>query len=232
MTDETADAAPIESSTRPRWRVPTAALVIPLVVFVILGLVADALSPTLVRSMPLLLIALSTRNRYLALVAPSVNPVAFFAVGVGRQLLSDPLWYALGSRYGDRARRWVEANAGATKSGVDIWERWFDRAAYPLIALAPNNIICMLAGSRRLNLAAFFAANIGGTVVRIWLFWRFGDIFSEPIGDFVRWIGRYQWWLTGLSIALVGAQILFSKRRGTILDVPTELMHDDEPTAP
>lgn len=94
-----------------------------------------------------------------------------------------------------------------------MWDRWFDKAAYPIIAVAPNNIVCMLAGVRRFNIVSFFAVNLGGTAVRIYLFYVFGDIFSEPIGDVVDFIGRYRWPLTAISLLAVAYQ-LWSGRRG------------------
>lgn len=197
--------APLAS--RPIW------LIAPLAVLIATSFAADAFAPTLVDTYPLLLIAMSTRNRYLALVAPSVNPVAFFAIGIGRQLLSDPLWYLVGSRYGEKARSWVETRWVGSSETLEMWDRWFDKAAYPIIAAAPNNIVCMLAGARKLNLLAFFVCNLGGTAVRIYLFYVFGDVFSEPIGNVVDFIGRYRWQFTGISVFFVALQLWKGRRR-------------------
>ena len=202
-----APESPIKRAPRPVW------LIAPLVFLTATSFAADAFAPSLVDTYPLLLIAMSTRNRYLALVAPSVNPVAFFAVGIGRQLLSDPLWYVIGARYGERARTWVESRWVGSSETLSMWDRWFDKAAYPIIAVAPNNIVCMLAGVRKFNIVSFFAVNLGGTAVRIYLFYVFGDIFSEPIGDVVDFIGRYRWQLTAISLLAVSYQ-LWSGRRG------------------
>ena len=35
----------------------------------------------------------------------------------------------------------------------------------------------------------------------------FGDVFSEPIGNVVDFIGRYRWQLTGISVFLVAYQL-------------------------
>lgn len=208
-TDGENDAPKTDAQRAPRpiW------LIAPLVALTATSFAADALAPTLVDTYPLLLIAMSTRNRYLALVAPSVNPVAFFAVGITRQLLSDPIWYLIGSRYGEKARSWVETRWVGSSTTLEMWDRWFDKAAYPIIAVAPNNIVCMLAGARKLNILTFFVCNLGGTAVRIYLFYVFGDVFSEPIGDVVDFIGRYRWQLTGISVFFVALQLWKGRRR-------------------
>jgi uncharacterized membrane protein YdjX (TVP38/TMEM64 family) len=54
-------------------------------------------------------------------------------------------------------------------------ERWFGKAAYPLVFIAPNNAICLFAGAAGMPLRAFFAVNLAGTVARLWLIRRFGE---------------------------------------------------------
>ena len=60
-------------------------------------------------------------------------------------------------------------------------EGWFAKAAYPLIALAPNNFICLFAGAAGISVPVFLALNIGGHVARLWLLRWFGDVFSKPL---------------------------------------------------
>ena len=36
------------------------------------------------------------------------------------------------------------------------WERWFGKAAYPLVFVAPNNFICLFAGAAGMSVPAFF----------------------------------------------------------------------------
>ena len=43
-------------------------------------------------------------------------------------------------------------------------ERWFGRAAYPLVFVAPNNLICLMAGAAGMSVGGFFAVNLAGTV--------------------------------------------------------------------
>ena len=99
---------PMEGSRprRPYSRRTLALLLTPIVVLTIVGIVADALAPALIDKRPLLQIFLNPRNRYLVLAAPQVDPIPFFVVGFFRLVMTDPLFYLLGWRYGDAAMRW------------------------------------------------------------------------------------------------------------------------------
>lgn len=200
---------------RPRGRWRAAFLFTPLVGLTAIGITADISAPSLIGSYPLLLIAMSPRNRYLALAAPNVHFLPFLLIGMARQLLSDPIFYVIGRRYGDRAINWLETRAGVGTSITTTWVRWFDRAGYPMVAIAPNNVICMLAGVRNMPIALFLICNLGGTAARIVIIFVFGDIFSDPISSVVDAIDRYRWWLTGASFAFIAVHLWIGRRRGT-----------------
>ncbi len=179
-----------------------ALLVVPMVAIALTAAVGDALSPTLLVDAPLLLVAMVPRNRFLVLAAPQLDFWPFFVVGMGRLLLTDPLFYLFGRRYGDAAITWTEQRMGAPGS-VRTIERWFRRAAYPVVAIAPNNLVCVLAGATGMSVRGFFTANFGGTAARMVLIWWAGEVFAEPLLDVVDFVARYRWWFTGLSVALV-----------------------------
>jgi membrane protein DedA with SNARE-associated domain len=213
-----------------------ALLVVPVIVIAVASTVGDALSPTLVVEEPLLLTALVPRNRILVLVAPQVDFVPFFTIGMVRLMLTDPLFYLLGRRYGDRAIRWAERRAGSPAS-VRTAEAWFRRAAYPIVAITPNNIICVLAGATGMRPVGFLVANLGGTAVRMVLIWWIGDMFSEPLLDAVGFIGEYRWWFTGVSVALVAWSVWRGRRAGTtpiesLGEVEEELEGNDSAPTP
>ena len=86
-------------------------LVVPILVVVASGFVANAFFPTLSTKHPLLLIALDARNRFLVL-ARHVDLVPFVIVAVLRRSFSDPLFYLLGRFYGDNAVRWLQKKGG------------------------------------------------------------------------------------------------------------------------
>jgi len=187
----------------------------PIVVLTALSYVGDALYPTLINSHPVWVILLNARKRYLVLASPQIDVVTFVIVGVGRQLLSDPLYFFIGRRYGDAGVRWLERKLGQGASGVTIFEGWFKKAAYPMVAIAPNPIICVLAGASKMKTGVFFALNLSGTIVTIILLRIFGDVFSSPLDGVLGFLRRYQWPLTALSVVLVVVQIVMARRSGT-----------------
>ena len=65
------------------------------------------------------------------------------------------------------------------------------------MAIAPNNIVCVLAGAAGMSVVGFLVANLAGTAVRMILIWWIGDVFSEPLLDVIDFVGRYRWILTG-----------------------------------
>lgn len=207
-------------------------LLAPIVVLTALAYVGDALAPTLAVEHPVWLILLNTRKRYLALTATSIDPVTFFVVGVGRQMLSDPLYFLLGRRYGDASVRWLERKLGDGAASVTIYEDWFKKAAYPMVAIAPNAIISVLAGASKMKAGVFLVLNLGGTVVTLILLRVFGDVFSGPLDSVLDFLRRYQWPLTALSIALVVILMVTGKKSGatelgSISDMERELGRED-----
>jgi len=201
-----------------RWII--AALVVPMTAAGIVSRIADATWPQLLDRSPLLLVFMNPGLRYVILAAPLVDFVPFLFVVVVRLVLTDPLFYVFGYRYGDAGIRWVEEKSGAP--GALSWiERWFRRAAYPLIAIMPNNLICVLSGASGLPLRAFVALNLGGTIARVALIWWLGDVFRDPLLDVVDFIGRYQWWFTIGSIVLTFAWLMWAGRKGRLnLETP------------
>jgi membrane protein DedA with SNARE-associated domain len=190
-------------------------LLVPIVVLTIGAYVGDALAPTLAVEHPLWLILLNTRKRYLVLTVNRLDPVTFFVVGVGRQMLSDPLYFLLGRRYGDSGVRWLERKLGEGAASVTIYEDWFKKAAYPMVAIAPNAIISLLAGASKMKASVFLVLNLGGTIVTLILLRIFGDVFSGPLDTVLDFLRRYQWPLTALSVVLVAFLVITGKKSGT-----------------
>lgn len=216
-------------------------LVVPIVAVAVASSLGDALSPTLLVDAPLLLVALVPRNRFLVLAAPQLDFWPFFAVGMVRLALTDPLFYLFGRWYGDRAIEWTERRARAP-GAVRALERWFRRAAYPIVAIAPNNLVCVLAGASGMSVAGFLLANLGGTAARMVLIWWVGEIFSEPLLEVIDFVGRYRWLFTAATVVVVTASVWRARRRHTseietVEEVAEELAApdddpDDAPTTP
>jgi membrane protein DedA with SNARE-associated domain len=206
-------------------------LVTPIVIMSIVGMVADAIAPTLIESHPLLQMFLNPRNRYLILASPNVDPIPFFVVGFVRLILTDPLGYLLGYLYGDGALRWIERKLGEDRQTgwIAMLERFFSKASYLIVLIAPNIYICLLAGATGMRPAVFATLNVSGTIVRLVIIRLVGEAFEEPLQAVVRFIGRNSWWLLALSVAVVGLQALRGRRRGAIeFETPNELAEEIE----
>jgi membrane protein DedA with SNARE-associated domain len=198
----------------------------------ILAWVGDALAPSLLNRAPLLLLVCNARLRNLVLVSPMVDFVPFVAVAVTRLVISDPLFYWFGRRYGDTSIRWMERKLGPG-AGAVLWaEKAFRKASWPMVGLMPNNIICLLAGATGMAGAGFAVVNIAGTVVRVLCIRLIGDAFSDPILSFNAWIGRNRLWLTAITLAITFVLVARSARRGRDrLETPDALADELEAVA-
>ena len=207
-------------------------LLVPIACLVVATNVGNALFPTLSTNHPLLLLALDARNRNLVLVANQIDALPYFLVGGVRLLAADPLFYLLGYWFGETALRWVEERSGSGGRFLRAMERFFAKAAYPLVFLAPNNYFCLFAGASRMPPPAFFILNVSGTVVRLIAIRAVGDLFDEPIDDVLDFLTRYRWPLTAVTITIVAVQVLLDRRRGTgelaaLGDLEEAVEHDE-----
>lgn len=189
-------------------------LVAPIIVLVIAANVGNALWPSLVKEHPLLLIALDPRNRWLILVAKELDPVSFFTVGFIRRVLSDPLFYALGFLYGDRAVRWVERRFAPDTGLVEFLEKRFSKLAPVLVFFFPGNLVCVLAGASKMKPLVFAVVNAAGTVTMLLAIWFFADAVERPVDAFTGFIGRNSRVFTTLTILFTIFYLWDQRRRG------------------
>lgn len=214
VVEDPVDRPGLTAEDRARRRKMMRFIIPPLVVLVIGGYVGQALFPKLVDSNPTLLILLNPRNVNLALVANDLDALTFYAVASFRLLLSDPIWFFIGREYGNEAIAWLEKRSPTYGGMARQVEGWFGKAAYPLVALAPNNWICLLSGAARMRPAVFISLNLAGTFGRLYLIRRLGDVFSDPLTDVRSFISDYQAPLLVLSFSLVGLSIWNERRQG------------------
>ncbi|MPY94144.1 MAG: hypothetical protein GEV08_14110 [Acidimicrobiia bacterium] len=184
-----------------RWAL--VALVVPILIMVVASNVANAMWPTLVNDHPLLLLSLSSINRYLVATTPVTDAVPFFLVATVRLLLPDPFIFLLGWWYGDRGLGWLNRRFPSVIRSWVVFERVFRKARYPAVLIAPNNAVCLLAGMDRMPVRAFVPLNIVGTIGRVVLIRMTGDLFSVQVSDGLGFVERYRWWLLGISVTAV-----------------------------
>lgn len=191
------------------------------------ALLGDLFLAGIIDREPALLIALNPRNRNLALATIQLDAFTYYSIGFVRLIASDPLYYLLGFWYGDRAIAWTERRSRTYGPMVREGERFFRKASYPLIFFAPNNIICALSAATGVRLATFVALNLTGTVFRLVLVRRVGEVFSSPIQSVVDFIADYRIPILILS-AIAVAWTIFGEFRGNNSELSMLRSLDDE----
>lgn len=184
-----------------------------LVALVVAANLGNVLFASLVNDHPLALIAMNPSNRNLALASANLDALAFYGIGMLRLLLPDPLFFLLGRWYGDAAIRWMERKAPTYGELLRQLEHWFGKARYVVVAIAPNNPVCLFAGAAGMSVVGFAVANVVGTAVRLVLIRAFSSVFEDLLGSVRDFIGDYRWPITALSIVLV-AYTIWNDRRG------------------
>lgn len=223
---------PLDAPTRhPVDRRTLTLLVVPIVGLIIASNIGDALATTLATTHPLTLIALNARNRNLVLVTNELDAISYYGVATLRLMLSDPLFFLLGYWYGKAAVEWMESRTRTFGSTLSQVERWFGKAAYPLVFLAPNNIICLFAGAAGMSVVGFIATNLVGTLVRLFLIRRVGEAFEAPIDALLGFLADYRIPLLILSVVIVAGSSLWELRKGdseleAVLNLDDELATD------
>jgi membrane protein DedA with SNARE-associated domain len=211
-------------------------VVIPIVALIAAAYVGDALTTTWADSHPLLLTLLNARNRVLFLTTNQLDTVSYYLAAGLRLLASDPLFYLLGRWYGDAMVVWVEKRSKTFGEQVRLYEKAFAKAAYPIVFIAPNAYICLFAGASGMPTGGFFAVNIAGTMVRLYLIRRVGEAFDAPIKSVLRFFARYRLPLFVFSVALI-VFIVWNDRRqgkdeiGSMLELAENPPDDAEPGA-
>ena len=84
-----------------------------------------------------------------------------------------------------------------------------------------------------MRLSAFFAANVAGTLVRLYLIRRVGEAFDAPIQSLLDFLRDYRIPLLVLSVVIVAASTLWEMRRGegeleAVLHLDDELQPGEE----
>lgn len=241
--DEPVDDERVRPRGAPNRRA-LALVVGPIVALLVASNLGNALAPGLLpvpgepdrTSNPLLLLALTPQIRNQIGVVNYIEPWMFLLVGSLRLLAADPFFFLLGRWYGDAAIHWMErrsANAGNMLREV---ERLFSKASYVLVVIAPNNLVCLLAGAARMRPAVFWTLNVIGTVGRLLLIIWFGELLEDQIDAVLGFIGDYRPWVLAASVIVVLVLVLRQARQGTgeigqLRRLREGLEHDREPDA-
>ncbi|MEX2658911.1 MAG: hypothetical protein WD232_04385 [Acidimicrobiales bacterium] len=176
-------------------------LTLPLVAVFGAALLGNALAPALVEDHPAVLLALNATTRHLLLTSTSVAVVPWVLIGLFRRLVEDPFLYFLGRWHGDDALAWVERKAGGGR-WLDLVRRRFRLLGYPLVAIAPGGVVCLLAGVSGMGPFTFLTLNVLGTLATLAALRIFGAEAAAPIAATVSFAGDNVVPLTAITVAL------------------------------
>lgn len=203
----------------PRWLLPVLGGAILLLVAA--NNIGNVMWSQWVGTRPLALIALNSTNKFL--LATSINaPFGLFVVVATLRLLApDPLFFAIGHLYGDRALHWardVFPGSRALLDDVRDPDGAVRRVLGVLVLVMPNNPVCLIAGVTRYPIRRFVVLNLVGTVGRVLLMWWIGHLFRDEIASLLDLVGRYQRWFLLASVIGVAAYLAWQivGRRGLI----------------
>lgn len=197
-----------------------------LVFLVVLSNLGNVLFASFVKAHPGWLIAMNASNRNLALASNNLDAASFYLIGFARLFAPDLFFFWIGRWYGDAAIRWMERKAPTYGELLRQLEHWFDKARFVVVAIAPNNPVCLFAGAAGMSYGAFLTANVIGTIGRLILIRAFSSVFEDLLGHITSFIADYRWPITALSIVLVGVTIWSDRRGGR--DGIGDLVHLEE----
>ncbi len=209
-----AGAAPARTHPGPPSKLARNLVVGTLIAFVVASNLGNLFLSVLVTERPLVFIGLNAQNRNLALASGELSAWSFYLVGFLRLIGPDAFFFLLGRWYGDGAIRWMERKAPAYGELLRQLERWFDKARFLVVAIAPNNPVCLFAGAAGMSVGAFALANVVGTIVRLVLIRAFSSAFEGPLGSLKEFIGEYRWPLLALSAVLLVVTTIADRRGG------------------
>jgi membrane protein DedA with SNARE-associated domain len=189
-------------------------VVAPIIVVWVAGTIGNLFHPTLLVNMPLLLLALEPRFRYMLLIAPRVELLPFMAVALARRLVSDPFLYRLGNMYGETGVRWMEKRMNDTVGWIRKIEGWFGKAAWVFVLLWPGLVICTLAGATGMRFGVFLALNIVGTALTTYLCVVAADLLKPLVGGINNFYAGNQKTLLIISVVFTLLWVVTQKMQG------------------
>jgi len=145
------------------------------------GKTGDALGPVWVETRPLLLLALNSNDLHLALSVPATPALPWYIIGTLRRLAEDPVFYLIGWHYGDTGLRWLQRRFPGMAGGLEKATTAFRRFSSLAVVIEPGAIVCLLAGSSRMQPTFFLFLNLGGTVARLLLLRCLAASMPKPL---------------------------------------------------
>ena len=176
-------------------------------VLYICGTLGSVIGPALVDEHPTWVLALGARNRNLLGSVPYIDPLVYTFLGFGRILLAGVVLFFLGQWYGSKAIEWTEGQVGELPAIYRWFQRAIDRAGWLMLILMPgSNLVCIMAGHRRMPFRVFLSCISVGIVLKLGVIWVGGKLIEDQIRWFLEAINSYQWYIVAALFVVVMLQ--------------------------
>ena len=198
MTSESIDEIPL----RPWWGRASIGVFVARVICTNIAAITWA---RLVSSSPETLLALSSRNRYLALVlGTDISGVAYWRIGSSRIAIAFVVCHLAGRAYGDQILALFVKYLGVDEPTIARLRAGFTKADWALIPFfVGSNIVAAISGIQRTATTKLAALIAIGLIARLALIQWLANIFNEQLTDAINVLQKYSWWFVGGSIILV-----------------------------
>ncbi|MCU1362163.1 MAG: hypothetical protein JWN99_3452 [Ilumatobacteraceae bacterium] len=189
------------------------------------GTFGSNIGPAWIDERPAVVLALSARNRNLLGSVPFIDPLSYTLIGFSRVLLAGVALFFLGRWYGATAIKWTEGQVGELPAAYGWFQRAVDKAGWLILIVMPgSNLVCMMAGYRRMNPIRFLVFICIGIAAKLTVLWIGGKIFEDQIKSFLNAINAYQWYIVG-GLFLLSFLQSFRKAKRSMPKVIDELEH-------
>ncbi len=185
---------------------------------IVLDRVGAATAPWMATHHPLALVGLDPSEKSV-LLAVRASTGLVVALAVFRRLAGQVLYFYLGRHLGPEARRWLDRQGAGRVMG--LIERAFRRAAYPVLFVAPRDVVCLLAGDAGLRLGPVAAVVFLRDVASVLVARMLSEALAGPITRVLDAINRYVWPLTVAGVAVAVILTVRARRRGPVAAPPT-----------
>ncbi|MEC6987407.1 MAG: hypothetical protein VXW98_01120, partial [Actinomycetota bacterium] len=189
MTSESIDEIPL----RPWWGRASIGVFVALVICTNIAAITWA---RLVLSSPETLLALSSRNRYLALVlGTDISGVAYWLIGSSRIAIAFVVCHLAGRAYGDQILALFVKYLGVDEPTIARLRAGFTKADWALIPFfVGSNIVAAISGIQRTATTKLAALIAIGLIARLALIQWLANIFNEQLTDAINVLQKYSWW--------------------------------------
>ncbi len=159
----------------------------------------------LVLSSPETLLALSSRNRYLALaLGTDISSVSYWVIGSLRIAIAFAVCHLAGRAYGDRILAIFIKYLGMDQPTIDRLQTGFTKADWAIIPFfVGSNIVAAISGIQRTRTTRLVTFVAIGLVARLALIQWLANIFDDQLTDAINLLQKYSWWFVGGSVILV-----------------------------